>query len=394
MALGKNRSSIFVRGLGKAEILKKEPTLDTAFSDIGYLKSAQISDISDMIDIGADNGQVVEYLEGSERCGMELQLLQSSFDEVDALRQMPGKIYAVRYAGLTNTLRYQYWCMESCRIDPSVNLTFQGSTERTVPARIRSLYQDVGYDIPLFFMVDAKAEIATTGLRYWLAPRMKANYATAKALEISGFGYHGTLGSNFVNLWQPNGLTSVVPFLRFGGVSTDYMDAGDDVNLDFAATEDWMIEAWISTPAANGSQLRFVTKKQSTTSTDKGFMLQRFTNNAIQLLVSDGATQITTATTSTLLQNTIKHVAFTVKKGGVVTPYMNGVADGSTQAIGASYASDNALGFQLARDNAGNYGQVDVHGVRLYGYPGGTLPSDIATTIANHYAAERGFFGV
>ena len=117
MALGKNRTSIFVRGLGNLEIALKEPTVDTQFSGVGIIKSALITDSPTMVDIVADNGQVVEYLSSEQRVGMEAQLYQVGADEIALLRDAGGKVYALRYSDLTTAIRYQYYCMEACRLE-------------------------------------------------------------------------------------------------------------------------------------------------------------------------------------------------------------------------------------------------------------------------------------
>ena len=395
MALGKNRTNIFVRGLGNLEIALKEPTVDTQFSGCGIIKSALITDSPTMVDIVADNGQVVDFLPSEQRVGMEAQLYQVGSDEIALLRDAGGKVYALRYSGLTTAIRYQYYCMEACRLEPAVSLDFKVG-ERLLPLRARSLYQDVGYSIPLLYNVEATREIDVRGLQLWLAPRSGYNYGTAKLLDVSGFGRHGTISSAFATIWKLNGGTSLVKFLRFDGTA-DYVDYGDVAGLDFAATEDWMIEAWIAFPGTNGFQETICAKKQTVaTSTDKGFALERLVGNTIQLRVSDGTTQVNTLTTSTVLQSTIKHVAFTVKKGGNVTPYMNGAADGTPVAMGASYASDNALSFYLARDTgpAGTFGNVDVLDIKIRNFGVGGLPTDIATSILNHYTGERAYYGV
>ena len=43
MAFVKDRTRIFVHGLGRFEVLETSPTPATYFSDVGYLKSATIN---------------------------------------------------------------------------------------------------------------------------------------------------------------------------------------------------------------------------------------------------------------------------------------------------------------------------------------------------------------
>jgi hypothetical protein len=205
---------------------------------------------------------------------------------------------------------------------------------------------------------------------------------------MSGWGRHGVLSANFATIWQ---LASGLYFLRFNG-SSDIADFGSVCNM--AATDSYAIEAWVRIQGADGSLQRIGGKKSTTASGTAGWLLQRSAGNKLGLLASNATTQYTIETTTSVLQNVWKHILIAVPKGGNAQAYLNGAADGTPVAIAGSHDATNAINLFLGKDGAGNFGQVDIEGVRVYNFGSAGVPSDIATIAANHWAGEKGFHGL
>lgn len=388
MALGKDRSRIHVRGLGNMEIMLKEPTVDTEASNVGLLKSVDLSFIPNMEEIVGDNGDLQDWLMRSIKHTMTFNLSQSSKDEFDLVMNAGGKVYGARYAGLVSESgRFQYFSADALKLAPGVNAAFQPG-HRVLPVNGMALKPDNTFSTPPVYVVESLAELRTQNLHLFVATRNGHISGTVNLLDLSGWGRHGVISSAYATIWQSaGGLT----FIRLDGAN-DSVNFGNVCNI--GATDDFVIEAWVRVQGANATLQRIASKKSTTASGTAGWMLQRSTGNVLQLLVSNGTTQYTISNTTTSLQNVWRHALIAVPKGGNAQAYLNGAADGSTVAIASSNDQTNSVNLYLGQDASANKGQVDIQGLRVYNFGLAGMPTDIATIAANHYAGEKGYHGL
>jgi len=133
MALGKNRRRINVKAGGTLLLRELSPTPTDAFSDAGYIESLVVNDEATMIDIPDAEGNMIEYLSGQRRVGLEITLSQSSKDEIDVIKDADGKYYDLFYAvPLVNLSETQQWSFCLVKFKPGPNLNFAGATKRTI----------------------------------------------------------------------------------------------------------------------------------------------------------------------------------------------------------------------------------------------------------------------
>jgi hypothetical protein len=384
MALKKDRTRTSVRGLGDIEVRQTEPSAAAAFDNVGYLDGAgtDIVDEVTMEEINDEGGNLINVLEKSQKVTLATLLSQTSIDEVNLIKGAKGKVFAMRYFGRPSPSRFQYFCFEQIRINPSTVLKYN-SEKRTLPLRAWSIKQDYTLvDIPVYYMAETMGEIRIKDLALWVNPRLAINAGTANILDISGFARHGVATAGFATMWGTAG------FLRFGG-ATDAVDFGNVLNDD--GTSDFMIETWVRVQGADGT-LQEVAAKKDATANSAGFALYRSAANKMQFILGSGTANASLSSTGTVMQNVWKHVAVAVDRNGSATIYINGVADGNL-SVASIGTGTNALSLFLGRDNT-NFGQVDIDAVRVYSFGAGNLPADIASIISKHFTAERGYYGV
>lgn len=383
--MAKNRQSIFAKGLGKLEVKEIEPTAAAAFDNAGYIKSTTITDDFGAVEVQDETGNVVQSVSQARKVTAEHQLMQSSQAEFDLLVGAAGKVHAIRYSGVTNAGKFQYFAFPSARITPGFTANYQVG-ERLLPLRATAIVDSsLGYDVPPYFMAEADAEIRTESLQLFADPKYDWTVGSVKLLDMSGFGRHGTLApaGDVAAHWGQ------ADILRFDGTD-DCVSFGNVCNLD--ADDDFLIELWLRVVAADGTAQEVLSKK-SASGTSAGFSLIRTTGNKIQAELGDGTDHPTVTGGTNFLQNVWHHVALAGNRAGNAQLYLDGAVDGSAVSITAVGDMTNAIDLYLARLSTG-YGQVDTGAVRLYNFGASGIPSDIATIAARHYAAEKSHYGL
>jgi len=385
MALGKSRTKIYARGLGKLEVREVEPSSASAFSNAGYLKSTVITDDRQMEDIADETGSIVQSLSKGQAVTGESQLLQTSYDEVNLLQGAVSKIHAVRYSGVTSQGRFQYFVFPNVRIHSSIALNYAPG-ERLLPLKFVAIIdKTLAYDQPPYMVTENAAEIRTDSLQLYVDPKFDNTADTAYLLDMSGFQRHGTVSpaGDVATIWGQ------ADILRFDG--TDDKVAFGDV-CDFDADDDFLVELWVRVPAADGTEQQILAKK-SAAGTAAGFSLIRNTDNHIVAELADGTDHPEITGGTDALQNVWKHIALAGDRDGNAQLYMNGAVDGTAVDISAVGDMTNALELELGKLSTG-YGQVDVGAFRIYNFGASGLPSDIATIVDRHYDAEKSNYGL
>lgn len=392
MAISRDRKRIIVRGLGLLEVLQVDPTPDTEFADVGYIKSTAFTDEQASEPIVDERGDLADVKVQSQTVTLESQMQQTTKDEVDLIRNADGKIYALRYSGSPQPDRGEYWCVEQARIVPMQSLTFQPG-ERNIPLKGYSIFlsDEKGFAVPYYYMNEMAKPMRVKNLHLWTDPILGHNSETAKILDISGFGRHGTLNSDFAAIWQQT--TTPKEFLRFDGVN-DQVDFTDINALDDDGVGDFVIEVWVRIQAANGIKTVILSKKSSIDTIGAGYAIFRqVTSNLLGFKLDDSLASTAILNSTTTLQNVWRHFAVSVDRNGNATPYLNGAVDGAATSVAAIASGANALSLFIGRD-AVLFGQVDIGAVRIYRFGAGGLPSDIATIILNHFDGEKAKFGL
>lgn len=387
MSYGRYRSRIFGKGLGNFTVRELSPSVGSAFLHTGYLDRTDLKDLIEIEVVKDEHGDVIRMLELSQEARFITNLKQTGIDEINLLRSAGGKLYAVRYYGTTKENIWQYFCAETGNIMPGVELPF-GKNARMLALNFlcHNISDDMGFTVPLYYLYQADAEINVENLLCWLSPRLGYNSASAKVLDISGFANHGALSAGYATIWQTG--TTPERFLRFDGVD-DYCNLGDI--CDITSTHDVLIEIWARIQANNATSTCIMSKYASAV----GYEIYRTSANKIQFRLFDGVTEHIAAiiSTTTTLQNVWKHIAIALDRNGYGQIYINGVADGDPILVSSVGDSSNAENLYIAREVT-DYGKLDKDNFRFHDYGAGGLPSDIATIIANNYAAEKGFYGL
>lgn len=383
MGLQKDRTRQHVKGLGDLEVRQVEPTNAAAFDNVGYLDEAGTDVIDDYVmeEIKDESGNLVNVLEQSHKVTLATNLSQTSLEEVNLIKGAEGKCFAIRYFGKASPTRFQYFCIEKGKINPSVPLGYKPG-KRTLPLRAWALNQNLAADLPEYYMAETMGEIRIKDLQLWVNPRLALKSATQNIVDISGYARHGVATADYATMWGTAG------FLRFDG-SNDAVNFGSVLNDD--ASADFMIETWVRVMGADGSLQEIAAKKDATANT-AGFALYRSAANKMLFVLGSGSANASLSSTGSVLQNVWKHVAVAVDRNGSATIYVNGTADG-TLSVAAIGSGTNALPLYLGRDNT-NFGQVDIDMARIYTFGAGGLPADMATIISRHFAAERSYYGV
>jgi hypothetical protein len=381
----RSRERFSVKGLGLVEAREIAPGNDAAFTDLGYIDETTFKDIIETEAIKDETGRVTQVLEKSRAVSLETFLKEVSIDEINFISQANGKYHAIRYSGMANEFMYQYYCMNQCKIDPSVTRDWKG-TQR-LPLNAYALHQDNGlYDIPEYYLAEAAARIETKALKLWVSPRLGYSAGTERVLDMSGFGHHGVLDAGYPSVWRAG--TSPERFLRMDG-DENYLNFGNILNDD--GLSDFVIEVWCNCRGADGT-MQEILGKQEPTLDAAGFGLLRLTTNLVEFRIGSGTSEITVSSVSTLMANSWNHIAVAVDRSDLATLYINGVAEAST-SVAAIGSGANTLNYYAGRDET-NFGQVDIDTIRHHVYGEGGLPADIATIMLRHFNAERGYYGL
>jgi hypothetical protein len=386
MGLTRDRTRIYVKGLGNLQVRQIEPTAATVFSSVGYLKSTQFTDDVTSEEIIPETGELINVLAKQRVVKGVAQLQQSGLDELGLLINAGGQVHAIRYFGSpAPSVAFQFFCFEQARIKPGLTLNYQPG-ERLLPMEYSCLKQDsLGYDVPEYYVAQVGDPFYPDDLSLWMDARWGYNVATTRLLDISGFGNHGLLDST--GLWQ----VSAAPyFMRFNGTANQ-CDLGNVLNGD--TNTSFVVEAWVRFPGTNGVQEEILAKKTVAIGNTAGFALYRNTSNQLVFVIGSGSANVPVTSTTTALQNVWRHVAVVVSRAGSAQIYVNGNAEGSA-SVAALGTETNALSLFLGRDGT-NFGQVDLGGVRIHRWPGGTgLGANATAMPAAHYAAEKAYYGL
>ena len=386
---GLNRRTIFVKGLGNLQAREVSPTPDDAFVSLGHIESVKMSDTHSMVDVTNDRGELVDWKSSGNKVTLDTVALQTDKEQIDFRRLAAAKYHAVRYFGLTAPTYFQYFCIEVGRIQPGGDLEFKQGL-RKFPMMIKGLDQpDLGFSIRPFHFVEARGPLSIDSCNLWIVPRNGDNTETAKILDVSGFGRHGLVSSDFTTIWMLDGTLGIY-LLRLDGVN-DQVSFGDECDIDDVS--DFMIEAWIRVMGADAS-LQEILSKKSADADEAGYRIVRTTGNKIAFKISDGMTSATATGAGNVLTTTKHHVAVAGDRNGNVQLYLDGVADGAAVSIaGVTGSAANAENLILGKLAAG-FGQLDFADVRIHLYGADELPANIAAIVADHYAAEKGYLGL
>jgi hypothetical protein len=389
MGLQRDRTRFWSHGLGVVEIRQVSPTPDVDHSDIGYIEESTIEDLYELEKRFDETGSLTNVLEKSRAAAIRTKLMQVGIDEMGLIKNSKGMRFSLRYRGVNkDSGRFQYNAFDRVVLNRSLVREFKVGPQ-TIPFEAFAIdtSDDIGISDPIGYVYESAGQIRTSRLQLWLDARLGYGNATAKALEISGFARHGAL-NNYATMWQAG--TTPSGFLRLNG-SSDEVNFGNILNDD--ASGDFIIEIWFAPKVANGSQVNMLTKKTLVSDNTAGFAVYRTTGNLMVFRLGSGTASAVASTSGTVLQSVNKHFAVTVSRNGNAQTYLNGAADGSPVSVAAIGTGTNALNLYLGHDGT-NYGQFDVTVVRIYRYLTGGLPADAATMIANHYNAERQYFGL
>lgn len=391
MGLGKYRTRFSAKGLGNLEVREVSPSAGTEFLNAGYLgeEGTEVGEVYEQELHRDETGAVANVDNHSRLVTLATNLKQVGLDEINLIRDAKDKIHALRYSGMVNPDLFQYYCMEQARINPNLTRGFKPG-KNPLPFRATALRQDdSSFAIPELYVAETAGKIRTENLQLWVSPRHGYTSETAKLLDISGWARHGTLNSDFAAIWQQT--TNPAEFLRFDGVN-DQCDFGNIITMN--STDDFLFELWVRIQAANGVTVYCMGKRAGIVAENVGWMILRHSvNNNMRFYIGDGSASGVVIASATTLQNIWTHVAFAIDRNGNGQAYINGVASGDAVAVSGVGNSSESANLYLGRV-AATFGQIDMGDVRAYNFGAGGLPSDIATIIANHFAAERGYYGV
>lgn len=390
MGLLKSRERFSNKGLGDLEVKEVSPTNDAAYQYLGNLDESQIQDVEEVDEIKDENGSMQNALSASLASRMISKLQQVGIDEMSYIQAAALKYHSIRYSGLANAGMFQYFCFPYGKIIRKLERPFVKG-KQTIPFEFLGLKQELSYDVPEFYFAEAKAKIRTQDLQLWVNPRgiNAYNYLTAKVLDISGFERHGSLNSDYATIWQAG--TTPERSLLLDGVN-DILDIGNVLNDD--GVSDLLLEGWFKIIAADATNVWLMTKKTNDVLANPGYGVLRLNNNKVLFYISNGSTQAAITTASSVLQNVWKHLAVAIDRNGNGQIYINGVADGAAVSVASVGSGTNALSYLIGGSSGPSYSNLQTGGYRHYKFAAGGLPSDVATIIANHYNAEKRYYGL
>lgn len=132
--------------------------------------------------------------------------------------------------------------------------------------------------------------------------------------------------------------------------TTDYLTVPSDSSLNFGASSDFTVEAWVN--IANFSTNHGVCGKHQSTSTNSGYGMYITTSGIlVAMIYSSGTVTNTSATTSSIAINTWAHIAM-VRRSGKIQAFINGV--GGTQSATTTNNADNTSLFYVGVFNGFN----------------------------------------
>lgn len=391
MGLLKDRTRFSSKGLGTLEVKEVLPSNDAAYQKLGYVGETSLSDISEMEEIKDETGSMANAIERTRAARLKSQLLQVGIDEISYITGAVSKYHSVRYSGMVNDILFQWFAMEQGKIIRTVDRQFVNQ-KQMLPFEFLALQQEpTTFTAPLYHMAEAKGRIYTDNLQLWVNPRWLGtpDRLTAKLFDISGFARHGSLNSDYAAIWATG--SNPESKLTFDGVN-DQVDFGNVLNDD--GTSDFVIELWFRVLAADGVRVRILTKKSTDAydNTTAGYGIIRETDNTLHFGIADGTSVVyNTALVNSVLQNVWTHIFVAVDRNGNVTIYKNGVA-GTPVSVASINTATNSQSLYLGRGS--NWGNIELGMTRMFNYGAGGLPSNIATIAANHYAAEKSYYGL
>jgi hypothetical protein len=220
------------------------------------------------------------------------------------------------------------------------------------------------------------------------------NTETNKILDISGFARHGTISSEYLNIWQQG--TNPKEYLSFDG-GVDEVNFGNVCDI---TTEDFGIEAWVRIPTDEPiDTVHDILTKRNVGDGAVGYALYA-TDYLVpaaltfKVSVKDGSgTQKVIASTAGDVNDDWYHVFAIFDRDGNGTVYKNGVAGTPVAISSVSGSLTNTTNLLVAARGV-DHGKVDVGIIRFYNFGNGGLPSNIATIISNHYNGEKFLFGL
>ena len=204
MALGQNRRRLFVKGLGTFDFRETWPTDDEVEQALGFLQDVQHMDDYDMEEVMSDQGHMINYLPKTQKVTGIANLLQTTKEEIDVLRNSPGKLYAIRYHGVAGDGYWQYYMYPEVRLTPTVNLKYAVGL-RVLPVAFAALHQsEVAYSIPEYVLMERTEEMLVSGLSLWFEPNEGLNVDTAQILDFSGHENHATIypSGDVATIWD------------------------------------------------------------------------------------------------------------------------------------------------------------------------------------------------
>ena len=150
----------------------------------------------------------------------------------------------------------------------------------------------------------------------------------------------------------------------------DYIDLGWNVpNLNFGASTDFTIEAWIK-PASPGTTRYIAGKKANGGLASRGYILYIESSGIVTFRISDGTTQVDSYTAAGVVSDgNWHHVAAVANRGGTSSVYIDGNLASTTPSISAigNIDDNNNVRFAVgshATSNGGYSGLMD--GVKVF----------------------------
>ncbi len=396
MSLGRYRSRLSVKGLGTLEVREVDPVVDAAFSDVGYIgdQGTEVGDVFEVVPYKDERGNMIDVLDANAITKISTKMMQTSSDEMNLIKNATGKLYAIRYSGMSNPTTFHYFCIESGRIVPMLPRGYHAG-KQLLDFVAYGLKQDpTTYDIPEFYLLQTGMRINPSSLSFWISPRHGYTAETAKILDVSGFARHGTLNSDYTTIWQ-GPLSTPDRFLRFDGVN-DECDFGDVCDDD--GVSDFLIDGWFRVQKANGNAVVLVDKIGRVDVVVAGWGMYRGADNTIYFRLAKtagGGAYVEVQSAATVLQNVWTHIAVAIDRNGNGQIYINGVASGVAVDVSAITTAANAISLKVAnRATIPAFSQIDADDLRIQFYGAGNLPSDIASICLGYYTAEKGDHGL
>lgn len=128
----------------------------------------------------------------------------------------------------------------------------------------------------------------------------------------------------------------------------DYVSVGDRSSLDFGASVDFTIEAWIRSPGA--SVLQNIVDKRAPTGS-LGYLVSLTPAGNVEVWVADNASTVTfLSSASGLDDDSFHHVAVVFDRDAAITMYVDGIQDAS-RSMSAIGGISNAGAFIIGRGN-------------------------------------------